>query len=115
DLVLGWGPMSDQAVLDAIDISQGGRAYTWWTDAPPVALREIERHSANVHILPASDAIEKQVLALRRGELVELSGHLVQIQGDDGWTWRTSLTRDDTGDGACEVFWVEEVSRPATW
>ena len=27
DLALGWGPMSDQAVLDRISISQGSRWY----------------------------------------------------------------------------------------
>lgn len=112
DLVLGWGPMSDQAVVDAIDIDQGFRAYTWWTDAAPVPFREIELSSANVHILPANDAIEDEVLDLDSGELVELSGYLVQVEGDDGWKWKTSLTREDTGNGACEVFWVDEVLRP---
>src|SRR4029077_5262010 len=29
DLALGWGPMSDQAVLEAFDISQSGRFYFW--------------------------------------------------------------------------------------
>ena len=29
DLALGWGPMSDEAVLKNIDISQGNRWYHW--------------------------------------------------------------------------------------
>jgi hypothetical protein len=32
---------------------------------------------------------------------------LVEADGRDGWKWRSSLTRDDTGDGACELMWVE--------
>src|ERR1035438_6551900 len=29
DLALGWGPMSDNRVLSAFDISQGARFYSW--------------------------------------------------------------------------------------
>ena len=29
DLALGWGPMSDETVLDELDISQSGRWYRW--------------------------------------------------------------------------------------
>ena len=29
DLALGWGPMSDNHVLAAFDISQSARFYTW--------------------------------------------------------------------------------------
>jgi len=39
---------------------------------------------------------------------VKLSGYLVDVRGDDGWSISTSMTREDTGAGACEVIWVEE-------
>ena len=35
DLALGWGPMSDQAVLDKISISQSARFYFWRTRRVP--------------------------------------------------------------------------------
>jgi hypothetical protein len=28
--------------------------------------------------------------------------------GRDGWRWRSSLTRNDTGAGACEVIFVRD-------
>jgi hypothetical protein len=40
---------------------------------------------------------------------VRLSGYLVEVLGDDGWRWVSSLTREDTGTGACEVIWVEQI------
>ena len=46
---------------------------------------------------------------VREGQLIRLSGHLVQVEGDDGFRWVSSRTRDDTGDGACEVIWVEQL------
>jgi len=29
------------------------------------------------------------------------------VRGAGGFAWSTSLSRTDTGDGACERFWVE--------
>ena len=36
DLALGWGRMSDSAVLDRIEISQGSRFYFWHVQAFPI-------------------------------------------------------------------------------
>ena len=46
---------------------------------------------------------------LRPGETVTLTGDLVDGVRDDGASIRTSLTRTDTGPGACEVMLVREV------
>ena len=32
---------------------------------------------------------------------------LVDIPGPDSFTWSTSLRRDDVGNGACEIVYVE--------
>ena len=52
DLAFGWGNMSDESVLDSIDISQSNRYYRWWTNTFPISRREIESHSANMHLIP---------------------------------------------------------------
>ena len=46
---------------------------------------------------------------VREGSIVELRGFLIEAQADDGWRWRSSLTRDDTGARACELVYVEQV------
>jgi len=112
DLALGWGPMSNQAIVDQIDVSQGGRWYQWSTSAFPIAEAEIVSHSANMHILPANPAVEAFVMRARPGQIIGLAGHLVEVRADDGWHWRSSLTRLDTGDHSCEVFWVERAWDP---
>jgi len=48
---------------------------------------------------------------VRRHDLVSLEGYLVEIAGPEGYHWRSSLSRDDTGGGACEVMWVTSVTR----
>ncbi|MBY0574418.1 MAG: hypothetical protein K2P84_12125 [Undibacterium sp.] len=108
DLALGWGAMSDSEVLGALSISQGNRFYSYrWENQPPRPPAEIASHSANMHMIPANDQIEKILKNVRPGQLVRLRGKLVAVNAPDGWHWQSSLTREDTGAGACELFRVE--------
>ena len=111
DLALGWGPMSDQRVLDQVRISQSMRFYWFEYHLPPPLPRDqIINHSTNVHVIPATSAIASRCKALRPGALVHLSGDLVEATGPGLGTWRSSLSRDDTGNGACELMWVKELT-----
>ena len=102
--------MSDQAVLDQLTISQAARFYYYeYPHQAPIPKEEITSHSANLHLIPSTDAIASQCKSLRTGELVHLSGLLVQATGPGIGTWRSSLTRTDSGNGACELVWVEEI------
>jgi hypothetical protein len=110
DVAFGWGRMSDETVLARLAISQSGRFYFWrYEGAPPIPRREIEVSSANMHLIPATTAIAKRLDRLRPGNVVTLKGYLVEVSGKDGFVWRSSLTREDTGNGACELIWVEEL------
>jgi len=58
DLALGWGPMSDQGIVDRIAITQSGRWYYWRTAGPPpIPAAAIVEHSANMHLAPATPAV----------------------------------------------------------
>ena len=110
DLALGWGRMSDSAVLDRIEITQSRRFYYWTTPEYPIPRQEIETSSANMHIVPGNESVARRLSTIQRGHLVRLSGYLIEVRGADGWPWRSSLTRTDTGEGACELIWVERLS-----
>lgn len=110
DLALGWGSMSDENILDQIKISQSGRFYRWRVESFPVPRREIETSSANMHLIPANDTVDNALQEIRNGDIIELSGSLVNVESDnDGWRWKSSQTRNDTGKGACELIWVESL------
>ena len=109
DLALGWGPMSDTSVLSEISISQGARFYNWRVSKFPIARREIELNSANMHLIAATLDVQEQLKRVRVGHIVKLSGYLVEARAGDGWRWASSLTREDTGAGACELIWVEQI------
>lgn len=110
DLALGWGAMSDEAILKDIKISQSNRFYYWRVDEFPIPRREIETQSANMHMIPADPQIEKTLKSIRPGQIVKLSGELVQVNASDGWHWKSSLTREDTGAGACEIIYVKSLT-----
>lgn len=110
DLALGWGPMSAQEVIDQLEISQSNRYFRWHTDRLPLPAHTISRHSANMHIIPAADPIEDELMKIRKGHVVRLGGYLIQARAPDGWSWRSSLTRSDTGGGACEIILVNRIS-----
>lgn len=107
DLALGWGKMSDESVLDLIDILQSNRWYKWWTNEFPIPRREIETHSANMHLIPESKAVKSMINRARKGDIVEFSGSLVRVDAKDGWRWISSLSRTDIGKHSCELVWVE--------
>ena len=108
DVALGWGPMSDQAVLDGLEIDQGHRFFFYeWRSAPPIPEKEIASHAANHHLIAANASVAKTIRQLRAGQVVRLRGYLVQATRPDGFSWMTSLSRTDTGGVACELYYVE--------
>lgn len=113
DLGVGWGAMSDTRVIDQLEFSQMGRFFYWrprHAGGFPVPTQVLVTHAAQMHLVPASPALERRLKKLRPGQLVTIGGYLVDVRGPDGFAWNTSLTRNDTGNGACEIVWVESLS-----
>jgi hypothetical protein len=110
DLALGWGRMSDTAVLDKIEIWQSVRFYNWRVMEFPIPEREIIESSANMHLVPADTGVARAIDKVKEGDVVTFEGYLIEARWPDGGIWRSSLTRSDSGAGACEVVWVERFS-----
>ncbi|KHG64413.1 hypothetical protein QT17_12520 [Thermus sp. 2.9] len=107
DFALGWGRMSDTAVLRRMRLWQADRFYFYaGSGEPPIPLQEIVESSANMHLIPATEAVERALARARPGQVVRLEGYLVNVYGPEGFFWRTSTTRKDTGAGACELVWA---------
>lgn len=113
DLVLGWGPMSDPTLLyrAKLSISQGTRNYRWEVPSFDILPRSIiEKNSANVHMIPLSDEVRDQLLAVKVGDVIVAEGSLVNVVDETGVAVNSSLTRDDTGAGSCEIFAVKSLT-----
>ncbi|MDH3982528.1 MAG: hypothetical protein OES84_06445 [Kiritimatiellaceae bacterium] len=109
DFALGWGLMSDEKHINRLKIKQNVRYYFWKTKDPRhLAPITISSNSANCHLIPATSEIRRQLLKVRIGSVVHLTGKLVQVNKAN-WIWKSSTSRDDTGNGACEIILVEEI------
>jgi len=108
DLGVAWGPMADKDRLNQVSFRQSGR-YLHHTGTGGLDAKTFSESVSNVHIIPANDAIRETVMASRRGDYISLKGSLVQVFGSGG-VWSSSFSRKDTGDGACEVFYVTEAT-----
>jgi hypothetical protein len=107
DLALGWGPMSAYGLGQQLSVTQGGRWYRYrWEGSPPLPPEQIALNSANMHMVPASTAVARALGGVHADDALRLDGWLVRIEADDGWSWTSSLSRDDVGSGACEVVLV---------
>lgn len=110
DLAFAWGKLTDPEYDKFLSYSQGNRWYYWkYKSGSPVDNSYIISHTSNNHIIPASKNIIRAVKTIKKKQKVRLEGYLVKIDGTykgDIYWWNSSLTRSDTGDASCEVFYV---------
>ena len=111
DIGLGWKELGDPQVDRQITWwNQSDRTLHFsWESAPPYSYDYINAHIANNHIIPATGNLDAALKRLKRNDIVHLEGLLVDARtrflGMEYWV-RTSLQREDTGQGACETFYV---------
>ena len=109
DFALGWGPMSDESILEQINVWQEDRWYKWKSNNMPISKEEIILNSSNMHMIPENESIAEDLKRIRNGDLVSISGMLVDVKSGSSWKWKTSTSRSDTGKGACEIVYVKSI------
>ncbi len=108
DLILAWGDLNKEEYDQHVDYSQSGRWYYYTYDQEFVEKGLIARNSANVHLIAENDEVRKDIRKIRKNDYIRIKGYLVDVHFDNG-AWETSMTRGDTGNGACEIILVEEI------
>lgn len=113
DLALVWEDLVDENMEDHIKYKQRGRWYYYRYKAGcPVDNNYIISHSSNNHIIPASDNLKLALKQIRAGDIVKIKGALVRIEGSvsrGNVFWNSSVRRDDTGGGSCEIIYAETI------
>lgn len=110
DFALVWGNLVRDPYRGNIDYMQSGRFYNWSTNDGRLDLGTIASHSANVHLIFQNGRVSTALARVRSGDVVRLEGQLVDARGSEGFEWKTSLSRTDTGPGACETMTVRAVT-----
>ncbi len=110
DIALAWGDLNKEEIDEHISYSQSGRWYYYRHSRDKLVSESyIANHSANMHLIHKDKAVLNKIKRIRENQYVRLEGYLVNVNFKDG-PWKTSLFRTDTGDGACEIIYVTNVT-----
>ncbi|NGP76471.1 hypothetical protein G3570_07495 [Balneolaceae bacterium YR4-1] len=108
DIVLGWGPMSDERNLEQILIKQSDRYYYWEMIQPSIGIQEIRTHTANIRFITPDKEISDRLANLRIGQVIQVKGYLVDVKSTQGWTIKSSSKRTDSGKEGTEIIWIND-------
>lgn len=89
DLAIGWDNLSDEAFINAIDFSITERELEWQTHVSTIDQNEIENSTELLHIIPKNRQIKEALKTVKIGDIVTLSGYLVNVKSATGLTWNS--------------------------
>ncbi|HPF09008.1 MAG TPA: hypothetical protein PL020_04660 [Candidatus Cloacimonadota bacterium] len=112
DYALAWGEVPNH--LEHIKFDQIVRFCLYQYKAgAPIDETYIAQHMANTHLIPATDNIRKALAKANKGDIVNLKGILVNVRASSSKgqssSWNSSTSRDDLGNGACEILYVQSL------
>ena len=108
DYAVSVGAFAQSDIAKQIYVRQYDRFLNWQLKQLPVSPQLAMQMVSNIHIVPANPSIASKINQVKRGDLVHLTGDLVEIK-DKNLVWRSSLSRTDVGEGACELFRVNSI------
>jgi len=113
DLTIVWGKLAEPEYDRYVTYSQENRWYFYqYQPGSPFDHSYVIPHSGNHHTIPANENIHEAIKTIKKKDKVVLEGFLVNLKGTykgQKVTWNTSLSRKDTGNGSCELFYVSKV------
>ena len=115
DIGIVWGEFAKDEILEQIKFkSTYGRflLFSFKNSNFETEHPDYKYYISNNHIIPSNKKIAKALKYIKKGDFIELEGYLVDAN-IDFWQithyWESSTTRNDTGDGACEVIYVTSI------
>jgi hypothetical protein len=115
DLALAWEELSKPNYNKFVRFSQRDRWYYFrLKSGTPFDVGFVYRRSSNNHVIPHSANILNALAGLQEGDVIGIRGYLVRLEGTwNGRTvfWKSSTSRNDTGDGSCELIYVTSLQK----
>lgn len=109
DFCVVWGTSADPALLQEFDFSSGQftcnfstKSHQAWESFNPEQL-------SNNHLLAIDDDIRDTISDIKIGDQIKISGWLAHYKNPLGFERGTSTLRTDTGNGACETIFVNDI------
>ncbi len=112
DLCVIWGRNAISGSYRDIDFSSGQFTCYWQTSSQAAMAAFDEAAISNNHILTDDAALARQLRSVRVGDQIHFRGYLAEYSHNHGgqpFRRGTSIVRSDTGNGACETVYVNNV------
>lgn len=109
DICVIWGDNIEKGVYKELTFSSD--SWTCWVsyNNAETAGRFQSHQLSNNHVLTNMNDIKKRLLSAEIGDVVQFSGWLSDYKNiNSGISRVTSTTRNDQGNGACEVVFINE-------
>lgn len=109
DICIIWGDNISSGVYKNMEFN----STTWtcwasWPDSETGRLFSMNQLSNN-HLLATNDTIKQMLMSAETGDHIRIKGVLAEYSNPgNGFKRGTSISRDDTGNGACETIYIDE-------
>jgi hypothetical protein len=110
DLCVVWGDNIESSLYQKLEYSSA--PWTCYVEGSRNDYRQFNGSQfSNNHLLADNKNVHDLIKSATIGDQVHLSGMLVNYSpaSNPDWKRKSSLVRDDTGNGACEVMYVEQI------
>ena len=110
DLCVLWGTNTRNNLFKDFKFESGAWTCYFSTSNNEAYEKFFQDEISNNHLISADPKIRDLIQSARIGDQIKMKGHLVSYTSEDnpqGWR-SSSLVREDTGNGACEVMYVKD-------
>ncbi len=110
DFCVVWGDSAQPNILREFDFSNG--QFTCNYSTKDTAAWKAFNHTqlSNNHLLAIDDAVRDTISEIKIGDQINLKGWLAHYKNPIGYERGSSTVRTDTGNGACETIFVNQIS-----
>jgi hypothetical protein len=111
DICVVWGEDAFNSYLNRFHFSHDDWTCFFQTQ-DSTAYRSFRTDQfSNNHMLPADPEVAKEIAEIEIGDQIEFDGYLVDYSINGRAARRTSITRNDIGNGACEIVYTTSLRR----
>lgn len=109
DVLVGWGDLSDERNLDHLHFSVSNRLSDIEFSRPPLPLKQLYQQTALWHLVPSNERIENEIKHMREGNMLMLSGYIVNVESETEFGWRSDTINKGGNEHPNIIIWVTEI------
>lgn len=112
DVGIVWGNLVQDDILKNIKFSMNGARFLKYTyrrgDWKKKLGAPIKKLCSNNHLISDDETITSLIKQIKKNDYIKISGYLINAYWGNSYL-TTSISRDDEGNGACEVVYVTDI------